>query len=134
MTMPAGKYYVGDLCYVMHDEWDECCELFFAGRSDHGCNTGEFNLKDGRRFAIYSTAFGDGYYPTNCGANLGVDAGSIGCVRVEDIDTKNPDNNTSLGHIYRFENDFEVETDGRVLTFGDVRIDTDPYADDYDED
>ena len=29
---PAGKYYVGDLCYVMHDEWDEVCGLFFKGR------------------------------------------------------------------------------------------------------
>jgi hypothetical protein len=29
MTMPAGRYYIGDLCYVMHDEWDEACALFF---------------------------------------------------------------------------------------------------------
>ena len=39
---PAGKYYVGDLCYVMHDEWDEVCGLFFKGRDDHGCNQGVF--------------------------------------------------------------------------------------------
>ena len=37
--MPAGKYYVGDLCYVMTDaEWDEMCGLFCLGRDDHGCN------------------------------------------------------------------------------------------------
>ena len=42
---PAGKYYVGDLCYVMHDEWDEVCGLFFKGRDDHGCNQGMFELK-----------------------------------------------------------------------------------------
>ena len=28
MTMPAGKYYIGDLCYVMSDkEWEEFCSL-----------------------------------------------------------------------------------------------------------
>ena len=32
-----------------------------------------------------------------------------------------------------FENDFEVYSDGRTLTFGHIRIDTDPLADDYDE-
>lgn len=28
-TMPAGRYYVGDLCYVMDDVWDEVCDLMF---------------------------------------------------------------------------------------------------------
>ena len=60
--LPAGKYYVGDLCYVMHEEWDEVCGLFFKGRTDHGCNQGEFMLKDGRRFACYNTRWGDGTY------------------------------------------------------------------------
>ena len=85
MTMPAGKYYVGDLCYVMHPEWNECCELFFAGRSDHGCNTGEFNLSDGRRFASFNTRWGDGLYYSQLGHSFGVDSGGIGCIRVEDV-------------------------------------------------
>ena len=29
MTMKAGNYYIGDLCYVLHDEWNEVCELIF---------------------------------------------------------------------------------------------------------
>ena len=30
MTMKAGTYYIGDLCYVMHKEWDEVC-MFGTG-------------------------------------------------------------------------------------------------------
>jgi hypothetical protein len=42
MTMPAGRYYIGDLCYVMHPEWSECCDLFFPpGSSSRGVD-GEF--------------------------------------------------------------------------------------------
>ena len=28
--MRSGTYYVGDLCYVMHPQWDEVCDLMFA--------------------------------------------------------------------------------------------------------
>ena len=44
--MPAGKYYIGDLAYVMHGEWDEFCDLTIKGNS---LSNGEFSLKDGRR-------------------------------------------------------------------------------------
>ena len=60
MSMPAGKYYIGDLCYVMSDaEWEEFCSITIDG---HNVIDGEFQLKDGRRFATYGTAFGDGVY------------------------------------------------------------------------
>ena len=139
LVMRAGDYYIGDLCYVMHGEWQDVCNLLFEGRDDHGCNEGTFNLPDGRAFALFNTAYGDGYYSDNKGKEYPVDAGSIGCIRVEDIRENSGDKDTmpndkTLGNIYSFENDFEVYSDGRVLTFGDVEIDTDPYADDYDED
>ena len=57
MTMPAGQYYIGDLCYVMHDEWDEVCHLLFGSSQTGRIKEGEFVLKDGRRFACYSTAY-----------------------------------------------------------------------------
>ena len=51
--MLAGQYYVGDLCYVMtDDEWDQLCSITIK---DHKCLEGEFNLPDGRRFAMYGT-------------------------------------------------------------------------------
>lgn len=132
-TMPAGDYYVGDLCYVLHAEWDEVCELLFEGRTDHGCNEGVFNLKDGRAFAIFNTAYGDGVYEDNFGAPYMVDAGSIGCVKLSDIDQNHQDNFLTGGHIVGFDNDFEVDSDGALMTFGHIRIDTDPSYDDYDE-
>lgn len=123
--MPAGRYYIGDLCYVMHNEWDEFCSLTTKGNE---CIDGEFNLKDGRRFATYGTKYGDGCYD-----GLSVDAGLIGCIRVDDIDFSCVENSMHLGRIVEFGKPFETgEHDGEIF-FGDIRIDTgdsdecDPY-------
>ena len=129
MTMPAGKYYVGDLCYVMHNEWDECCDLFFKGRTDHGCNEGEFNLKDGRRFVSYSTKYGDGCYVDQYGKQYGVDAGLIGCIKLDDIELNESNNFTTGGQIVEFEHDFNC-SGGRtpgwdgVIRIGHLVIET----------
>lgn len=127
--MKAGTYYVGDLCYVMHDVWNEVCDLFFEGRNDHGCNEGEFTLKDGRRFACYNTKYGDGLYPSNVGANLSVDAGCIGCIAIEDI--RDPEATMaameSLGAIVEFGTDFVTDGDSRgtgTIQFGRVIVET----------
>ena len=132
--MNAGKYYVGDLCYVLHDEWDEVCELLFAGRNDHGCNQGEFNLKDGRRFSIYNTAYGDGRYYDQNGGQYDVDAGSIGCILLSDIDLNNTDNFTSGGEIVEFSKDFTTsnDEDGNI-TIGKLTIATGDYDEDPEE-
>ena len=77
--MPAGKYYIGDLCYVMtNEEWDEFCKLTISG---HECVDGEFTFADGRRFATYGTKWGDGEYRSNIGTKHSVDAGLIGCFK-----------------------------------------------------
>ena len=131
MSMPAGKYYIGDLCYVMHPEWDEVCDLFFpAGHPPRGVE-GEFTLKDGRRFASFSTAYGDGSYHSSIGTSHCVDSGSIGCIRVEDIRDNAYDNIEELGAIVEFDQPFEVDSDQGLLIFGHVQIET---AGGYDED
>lgn len=124
MTMPAGKYYVGDLCYVMHDEWNECCKLFFAGRNDHGCNSGEFNLSDGRRFASFNTKWGDGLYHDQFGHSFPVDAGLIGCIKMEDI-REDVTNVLDYGAVVEFKEPFEcsVDKDGNI-TIGYLEIPT----------
>ena len=136
MTMPAGKYYVGDLCYVMHDVWDEVCDLFFKDRTDHGCNQGEFTLKDGRRFACYNTAFGDGLYPSNCGTTHSVDAGCIGCILVDDV--RDPEGTPaamrSLGAVAEFQEPFATGSDGATIRFGNMEVYTGDYGDEEDED
>jgi len=132
MMMPAGKYYCGDLCYVMHDEWDEVCGLFFEGREDHGCNQGVFQLKDGRKFASFNTKWVDGGYRDQYGRSYSVDAGLIGCIAIKDTDLDSGDNFTRGGQIIEFERDFEVhggtglsrsEWDG-VIKIGHIEINT----------
>ena len=127
--LPAGKYYIGDLCYVMHEEWDEVCGLFFKGRTDHGCNQGEFMLKDGRRFACYNTRWGDGTYFDAAGNRYPVDAGCIGCILVSDI-TPSENNNVGSGNVHEMQRDFNTSTEDSMLTFGHVVIDTD-YDDEF---
>ena len=133
MTMPAGRYAIIDLCYVMHDVWDECCDLFFpTGHPPRGIE-GEFTLKDGRRFASFSTAYGDGTYRSNIGTEHSVDAGIIGCIRVEDIRDHEytPEFLAKLGAFVEFDQPFEVSSDQGLLVFGHVQIET---AGGYDED
>lgn len=136
MTMPAGRYYIGDLCYVMHDEWDEVCNLFFPPGDNIGRGReGEFVLADGRRFASFGTAYGDGTYCSNIGTSHAVDSGSIGCIRVEDIrdTTYDAGKIADLGAIVEFDKPFEVLADQGLLIFGHVHIETDGLDDDYDD-
>ncbi len=125
--MKAGTYYVGDLCYVMHDCWDEVCDLIFENRKDGGCNDGEFTLKDGRRFAMYSTMYGDGLYPSSVGRNLSVDSGSIGCILLEDIrdPVATPAHMAGLGTIVDFPKDFGTGIDDiGLIVLGHVEVET----------
>lgn len=128
-VMPAGDYYIGDLCYVMHEEWDEACALFFAGRTDHGCNEGKFTLKDGRQFVAFNTAYGDGTYRDQYGNFYHVDAGLIGAIKVADVREDIPPSGTS---IVRMHSDFTCYSENGKLHFGRHVIDTDP-EDEYEE-
>lgn len=121
MTMPAGRYYIGDLCYVMHPEWDEFCTITI---NDRQCLDGEFTLADGRRFATFGTAYGDGTYRSNIGTSHSVDAGLIGCIRVEDIRDDQYNNIEELGAVVEFDQPFEVSSDQGLLVFGHVQIET----------
>ena len=119
---PAGTYYVGDLCYVMHEEWDEMFNLFFPEFTSPG-NEGKFQLKSGVTFGCFTTAYGDGVYTDQKGRNYPVDSGSIGLVRVEDVDIANKENDLALGQILAFDEDFEIfSTEDHTLHFGNVAI------------
>jgi hypothetical protein len=123
--MPRGKYYVGDLCYVMtDDEWNEMCGLFFAGRSGNGCNEGEFTLKDGRRVANYNTKYGDGRYESNMNTQHSVDSGGIGCIVIYDITASKYEDLREFGAIVDFESDFVTSKEDGVIQFGNMLIDT----------
>lgn len=136
MPMPAGQYYIGDLCYVMNapGEWDKFCDITIDGRN---CLDGEFEL-NGRRFATYGTAYGDGCYQSNVSSKeLGVDAGLIGCILVSDIKDF-PGADKCGGIIVDFPEEFETGEDDGTITFGHVSIPTsfnmDDDAEDYNPD
>jgi hypothetical protein len=128
--MPAGKYYIGDLCYVMNDdEWTEFCSITIDGQK---VIDGEFQFKDGRRFATYGTAYGDGVYHDQYGYSYSVDAGLIGCIRVEDIRAEKYENLLDLGSIINFDSPFGTSGgrgdqfwQGRIQ-IGHVMIETNP--------
>jgi hypothetical protein len=128
--MRAGKYYVGDLCYVMQESWDEVCDLLFT--EDRRVLNGEFNLKDGRRFAVYTTKYGDGTYYDGEGGRYFVDAGVIGCILYDDIDP-NERNDVDGGNVIVFKEDFNTSSDGENITIGDVTILTGDYDEDPEE-
>jgi hypothetical protein len=127
--MKAGTYYIGDLCYVMHPEWDEFCSLTISGNN---VLDGEFNLKDGRRFATFTTKWGDGTYKDEQGREYGVDAGLIGCINVKDIAPSELEN-LKDGHVIEFVQDFSTFSAGGIIRIGSVCIDTD-FAEEEEED
>lgn len=129
-----GKYWVGDLCYVMHPQWDEVCKLMFA-TNGNGVLNGEFNLANGVRFAQHGTAYGDGTYYDDQGRAYPVDAGLIGCIRVDDIQDDSESKWLEGGNVVDFDKPFEITYNNGVIKIGHIEIDTDPeYNNEEDED
>jgi hypothetical protein len=138
VTLKAGTYWIGDLCYVMHEVWDEVCERTIEG---HSVLEGKFGLSDGREFVMFNTAYGDGVYNDQNLDDYPVDSGNIGAILLSDI-RENPENQTQgCGQIHTFESDFTCDTDAGTLRFGHVYIYTndsddeseDGYEDDYED-
>lgn len=127
--MPAGRYYVGDLCYVMHPQWDEFCAITIH---EHQCLDGEFVLKNGVRFATYGTQYGDGTYQDLQGRRYCVDAGLIGCIRLEDI--QDDDQWIEGGQIVEFDHPFHTRSEDGTIHIGHVTIHTGDEMYDYEED
>ncbi len=120
--MPAGRYYVGDLCYVMHPQWDEFCHKSFSISSSRDDSDGRVTLDNGVITASFSTMYGDGTYTDQMDHEYPVDAGLIGCIKVDDISDEEAD--LSLGNIIEFESDFACSYDEGVITFGHISINT----------
>lgn len=129
---PPGKYYVGDLCYVIKD-WDKFCDMTSVGDS---VLDGHFAW-EGKFLWTHGTAYGDGTYLDNHGREYAVDAGLIGVIPA-DLITKDNSNGCpieDLGQILEFIRPFECSyEDGKFYIGDDVVIDTDPSYDDGYED
>lgn len=106
IRMPAGKYYIGDPCYVIN-EWDEFLSPMWDADGESAF------LWKGYECVVFHTAYGDGVYDLN-GFDIGVDSGCIGALPVEAC-SGNADRD---GVIVTFKQDWLAETDGETLRFG----------------
>jgi hypothetical protein len=124
VRVPAGLYIVSDPCYCTPDAfWDDLlmsCDYF---------QSKPVGIADGKQILAFGTAWGDGSYLDNFGNEYGVDAGMIGLTPYIEGWTENTGNQ----NIVDFPNDFDCHTDGKILTFGHIVINTDP-EDDVEED
>jgi hypothetical protein len=131
--LPAGKYYIGDLCYVMNEVWDMFCDNLTPGT-----HTIEYN---GHHYHYWwaHTANGDGLYLDQQLNRFPVDAGLIGIIAVDDIVTQITSNNISSGLVVEFKHSVECMYDHGTFSFNGgnicIRIDTNSNEDEdeYDE-
>ena len=112
-TFKKGRYYVGDTCYALgvdYDFWQRLCKETFKN-DPMGKDYLEFeNVKTFQP----STAHGDGeYLDTTEKYVFGVDSGVIGCVSVEDLESKGIKESDVIkplqrtGYFVDFKEDFE---------------------------
>ena len=127
--MPAGRYFVGDLCYVISSQWDDFCSKSISPNKDP--NNHIITLNTGVPVAFIHTMYGDGIYSDQFDNSYSVDAGLIGCIKVDDI--IDPEANTDLGAIVEFDQAFECFSYNGVLHFGHISIDTDEDEDEEEE-
>ncbi len=135
-VFPSGDYYIGDLCYTMHDEWKEICEIIC--QPDFDDSFAVIQLNDGRVIGWTRTAYRDGEYRDNYGLSYLVDSGSFGCILLSDI-SESDRKNIQLGNQVTM-NEFVIDYDRGDCIFGDLVIasgdnyDCDEFEDDEFED
>lgn len=122
--LPAGKYYIGDPCYVVPNNlWGKLID----STGCFGLNLENVeNWNDGKFFYrglpcfVNGTAYGDGVYYDGNGTKYGVDAGLLGIMPVEVCKKSG----LKLGRVVEISEPFEVWEDDGIFHFGHVRIDT----------
>ncbi len=115
--LPAGKYFIGDPCYVFNDDtWDTLCEKHLDAMS-----TGEIFEFNGHQVWSHSTAYGDGVYGDQNGAEYGVDAGLLGIVPIALIEDPAGE---ELGTMIEFQRSVVVSYENGTFYIGHITIKT----------
>lgn len=132
--IPAGKYYIGDPCYVIAEEkWMDFLNKGFWPAEEKGRAVFEF---EGKTCFAHHTAYGDGVYFDNKGEQFPVDAGIIGAIPFELCDRVYAGEVEArhLGIIVDLENETSVEYDEGTFHIGDREIPTNFGDEEEDED
>lgn len=138
-----GKYVIGDPTYLVpkeaRDEVSDSCGAFgaaFAGGMDKPIGT--YTWKGEKRQVVaFTTLFGDGTYTTSDGVDLDVDAGLIGLVPADEVESLgNIVSAHGVGYQVDFDKPFHVYREGTLLVIGHLDIDLDPVEveDEWEED
>lgn len=126
---PAGRYYVGDCCYVCtHAMWQT-----FPCDPD-GTRSWDIPLHDQRLWMAF-TAHGDGLYTDTEGREYGVDSGSIGVMPVAACHPAKLQAilRQGLGQLIDFPAPFTPTCEEGYFVIGPVVIDTRMMADNEEE-
>lgn len=133
--LPAGTYYIGDLCYVIDTangyDWGEFLDATL--HANGGTSDGYFEY-EGHPFFSSHTAYGDGSYLDQEGRSYSVDAGLIGCFPVTGLGANPTMPVPQHGQVVTFTKPFTCETcdeTGGTIVIGDVRINTGDEDEDY---
>ena len=125
MKLPAGKYYIGDPCYVIDsDNWGEFLDSFWVLDNIRYIdrNGGIFDF-DGYACCAFYTLYGDGQYEASNGAMLGVDAAMIGAIPLVLCTRGDMNGPDSDGTVVEFHEPFECARDyDGLLHFGNVTV------------
>lgn len=148
--MKKGTYIVGDMCYILNDSiWNRVCDTILEQEGHF--NFGFFGKEDIKGW-WHSTAYGDGNYDysvcvktniknTTPFYGFGVDAGLIGILPIEILDTDlvektlNKDNiieNSSL-MVIEIDRDFEPKYEDGIFKFGELEIYTSYEDEEFDD-
>lgn len=139
-TYPAGKYYIGDICYALdsktyHQQW---------GKLYH-YDKGTFQVQYKnivKTFSVNHTKFGDGVFMDTANQlRFLVDSGTIGIIPIDLCDTKKIENDMMQGgHIIESKTsvDFRSNEGVFVIEYNNnnkmIIIDTDTTEDEIDSD
>jgi len=107
--LKPGKYYIGDICYVLRDDiYDD------VWGKKYEYNDGVYKV-EGIEFAVAGTAYGDGTYEGSDGREYSVDAGVIGVVP-EKLWKEDISNAPELGRIVDVKNKLSFHARDGIFT------------------
>lgn len=134
-VMSNKGFYLGDVCYVLGED-----VYYQVWGKENNYEDGIIEVEGtGFRFAVSSTAFGDGTYYDGEGHEYGVDAGVIGLVPLELVEKED---GLELGRVFEEHGTAEFEADdgkffvtlpsGRIVII-DTKGDDEVYEDEEEE-